>query len=365
MKKHFLLYGFTIMVVSLTIFDMFGSMRDYSEMENRKLSKRPSFTIKGYVDGSFAKDYEEYVNDQFVGRDAWIDLKSRSEYVLGKIENNGIIYGRDNYLFDKFSSIDENRINKNKEALYKFIENNSDRSKVMLVPSSYQVYSELMPYASPVINQEERIEGIYSGLNQDNYVSVLDVMKNYSDEYIYYKTDHHWTTYGAYLAYLSYMESIDTEALATYDEFMTVEDFLGTYYSKAKKFNAVPDFINVVKADGVTMQIESEVYDSLYNYSYFEKRDKYAAFLNGNNALTVIKNNELNNGKKLLVIKDSYGNSMVPFLTRDFEEIHVVDLRSFMKNINQYIEENNFDEILVLYSLVNFSQDTNIIKLKF
>ncbi|MBM6838716.1 hypothetical protein H9X77_10885, partial [Clostridium saudiense] len=196
---------------------------------------------------------------------------------------------------------------------------------LMIAPNSYEIYKELVPKAAPLVPQEENIEYIYENIVDTNNIKFLEIMKENKDKYIYYRTDHHWTAYGAYLAYKEFVKSIGEIPIELEEEdFTKIDDFYGTYFSKTKPFNVEPDIFSYLDLNGVTMNIMGEEYDSIYDYSQLELRDKYALFLNGNNALTVIRNSNLKNGKKIAVIKDSYANSLVPYLTQNFEEIHVI-----------------------------------------
>ena len=134
----------------------------------------------------------------------------------------------------------------------------------------------------------------------------------------------------------------------------------------AKPFNISSDIIKYYDFEDLEMNIlGGEVYNSIYDFSKINSRDKYSMFIRGNNALTIINNKNLKNGKKILVIKDSFANSLVPFLTQNFEEVHIIDLRSFNIKISNYMEENDFDNILVLYNFINLSTDSDIIKIKY
>lgn len=369
MKKNPLLYSFLFMLFSITILDLVTPYKSFSDLENRNLTTKVDFTIDGLINGSFTKKYEELINDQFIGRDMWIDLKSRSEYMLGKIENNNIIYGKDNYLFDKFDNLNEERVESNVNALNMFIKNTeaigSDIS-VMIVPSSYEIYKEKLPKGAPLINQEAIINDIYNKLDGGRKLDVVKLMNENKENQLYYKTDHHWNISGAYLAYKEYIESIGGKSIDLSSlQANEVQDFYGTFFSKAKPFNGVPDILTYYDIDNIEMSIGDEKYESLYDFSYLNKRDKYSIYLRGNNPLTIIKNNSLKNGKKLMVVKDSFANSIIPFLTQNFEEIHVVDLRSFSLKLSDYIKKEKFDDVLVLYNFVNFVNDTNLIKFKF
>ena len=366
MRKHYLLIFFLLILISFTIIDIFNKDKDFSDVENSKLNKKTKFTLSSFVDGSFQKAYEKYINDQFVFRDRWINLKSISEYGLGKIENNGIIYGDDKYLFEKFNTFDIERLEKNVAAINSFLENNKDKTSIMIIPNSYEVYKELLPTGLTLVNQGEVIENVYEQLQCNNKIKIKELLDNNKEAYIYYKTDHHWTTYGAYLAYCEFMKSINEELVDINElEGVSLDGFYGTYFSKAKPFNIQPDKLTYYELDNVSIEIGEEYYPSIYDYSKIELRDKYALFLYGNNGLSIIKNNNLNNGKKMLVIKDSFANSLIPFLTQNYEEIHVIDLRNYTYRLSGYLKENEFDNILLCYNIITLCKDNVIVRIKF
>ena len=367
MKKNYLLYSFIAIVLGLTIISFISDDKTFSELENRNLKTKVTFNLKEFLNGNFQKNYEIYINDQFPLRNNWISLKSRSEYVLGKIENNGIIYGNDGELFEKFDTINEERLKNNINAINLFSENNLEKVSLIIAPNSYEIYKESLPLGSRQINQYEIINEIYSSLKHTSNINVEDVLMFNKDKYIYYKTDHHWTTYGAYLGYCGFISSIGGNAISL-DEFEKVElsGFYGTYYSKSKPFNINSDILTYYKFNDLTLELVGDkIYDSIYAYSKENLRDKYALFLYGNNPLTIIKNNAIKNDKKILVIKDSFANSLIPFLTQNYEEIHVVDLRSFSSKLSEYLDENTFDNILILYNFINLSTENTILKLKY
>ena len=367
MKKNYLLYSFIILVIVLTIVSLIKNDKKFSELENRNLKTNVTFSIKKFLDGSFQEDYEEYINDQFPLRDKWISLKSINEYILGKIENNGIIYGSNGELFEKFNSLNEEKLKNNVEVINNFAEKYHDKVSLMIVPNSYEIYKENLPKGSPIIMQEEIINEIYDFSSFTNNIDIMKELLDNKNSYIYYKTDHHWTTYGAYLAYCKFIDSINGNRV-DFENFQEVElpNFYGTYYSKAKPFNIKADIMTYYDFNNLTMEIVGDkVYDSIYDYSKESLRDKYSLFLYGNNPLTIIKNKDIKNNKKILVIKDSFGNSLVPFLTQNYEEVHVIDLRHFSSKLTGYLEENDFEDILIVYNFINLATDNNILRLKY
>jgi len=341
-------------------------------MENRYLSQMPDFSFKGIMDSSekgFAQRFEKYANDQFAMRDGWIALKSRCEALLGKIENNGIIYGEDDYMFEKYRSYDEARLERNISLLETFSDMNADIDKyVMIVPSSYCVLSDKLPQGTGNIDQLPLIDGLQNRLEASGYIpiDVKESLLEHGKEEIYYRTDHHWTTQGAWYGYHSFAEQAGFTAVVPENSLKkTAEGFWGTYFSKAQKHDAVADVIDYydLSVDSVTINGESK--DGMYDLAQLDVRDKYAMFLYANNGVTVIENSKAELDKTVMVIKDSYANCFTPFLTQNYSKIVVIDLRSLPTGLNQIIKEQEIDDLLVLYSFSNLASDTNLPRLKY
>ncbi|MGL4345340.1 MAG: DHHW family protein [Cellulosilyticaceae bacterium] len=370
LKKYSLLVLFVTFSIVFTLADLFSPTQTFSELENRSLSTRPTFSWSKFVDGKFSSQYEKFINDQFLGRNQWINLKSRGEYVLGKIENNGIIYGKEGYLFEKLQTFNEQTIANNVASIKHFASTYDIPISLALVPNSYVILEDKLPRGAYMLDQNALISGIDDTLADSvTGLNLCPILSDYQDDYIYYRTDHHWTTFGAYLAYSEWVKSLGMEPVQLSDlESRQVEDFYGTYFSKAKSFNAISDTLTYYPMD-ISVTIDNKPYESLYDATKWEVRDKYAGFLWGNNGVTVIKsphNMYSNPGKtsKLLVFKDSFGNSLVPFLTYNFDEVHVIDLRALPIKLSDYMAEHEFDQALMLYNVTNFIQDTNIARLK-
>lgn len=369
-KNYPIIVMFFSFIFIFTAIDMIIPDKSFSEFENKVLQTKPKFTLNSFYYNEYVPKYEKYINEQFVLRNKWIDLKSRAEFYLGKTENNGIVYGKDNYMFDKVQTINEKQFEKNFQNLKKFIEKYNDENiKFALIPNSYEILKEKLPFGLELFNQSNLINQVYGEYSKYENVEVLnfvDLLNSHKDEYIYYKTDHHWTTLGAYYAYVEYMKSVgkpyvDINELESHE----VEGFLGTYFSKAKKFNSELDKITYYDVNIDKMTFADKEYNDIYDYDKFEVRDKYAAFLYGNNDLTVITNKDSidkEDKSRVLIIKDSFGNSFVPFLTYSYDEVYVLDLRANSQKVSEIMEKYEFDDVLVMYSVNNFIDDINIIK---
>ena len=374
LKKYPTFFVFSILVILFTVIDIINSPNEFSELENRKLSQMPILSLKSYIDTSFSSDYEKYINDQFFLRDKWIDLKSRIEYLLGKRENNDIIFGKENYLFKKFTTFNDEMLENNLNSIITFTNNYNKEVDFFIIPNSYAVYDELTPRYLPLVDQLSLINSInsYLSLKSNDHINTINVaeelLKN-KDDYIYYKTDHHWTSYGAYLAYLTYMDYLGLEIVDINNlEKITINNFLGTYYNRSKYFKADSDFITYYNILGLHIEIDGKEQLSLMDLDKFKGSDKYSAFLWGNNGLTKVINENISEerkGSSILIFKDSYANSFIQFLSYNYEIIDIIDLRYFKESIRNFMKDKDYNEILIMYSFNNLSTDINIRRLKF
>ncbi len=355
-----LIVFFALFIGIFTVADFIKPTENFSEFENRYLKGRPKITWASLMDNSYTQNYEGYINDQFVLRNNWIDLKAKAEALLLKIENNGVIYGKDNMLFEKFNSINSEQLEKN----YNFVNEFSKDKNVTLaiVPSAYEIYPENLPYGITMVMQKPLIDRIYKGLSADTIDLVTPLFQN-KWNYIYYRTDHHWTTDGAYIGYIEFCKSKNLEPFTDF-ELTNVNNFYGTYFNKCKNSSITPD---ILKYPDLTLKtvVDGTEKENYLDLSKFDERDKYAAFLHGNNGVTVLSSGEKREKEKILVIKDSFANCFVPFLTYNYDEVYVVDLRSLPKGLTELVESNSFDDILILYNFVNFQSDTNLYRLKY
>ena len=367
-KKYFLVVLFAVLLLGISIIDVLKPDSEFSASENRNLAKLPAFSWSSLVNGDFAMDYEEYVNDQFVGRNFWINAKSVGESVLGKLENNGIIYGKDHYLFEKLTSVDMQRVRRNIKSVAEFAELYSTNISLAVIPSSYSVLSHRMPYGADNIDQNPILDEIFSDAKKAG-ISVLDsrsILKENSDKYIFYKTDHHWTTLGAELVFSEYMNLLAfTPSDFSVYGYKSVSDFYGTSFYKCKLFSATADTINYYDIPVQSIEFDGETSDSLHDVEKFNTTDAYSGFIHGNNGITRIVSDCPDAEGSCLLVKDSYGNSFAPFLLTEFKEVVVVDLRYIPQKMSELMSSNHFDQVLILYSFSNFSNDINLSKLTF
>lgn len=331
------------------------------------LAKWPRFSIEKLVNGKYAEELDIYINDHFVFRNMWVKLKSASEIALGKEENNGVYIGKENYLFEKFELTSDNINNLKiaKDRINDFANKLQMPVYFMLVPNSIYINQEKLPDNVEAYNQEELIKSMYMNMPYTKNINVTEEIKNNKDKYIYFRTDHHMTSDGAYLIYKEFCKvaNINPCMISNFEKVEVSNEFLGTFDSKAQIINQKPDTISVYK-NYINTNLEEVIYDnettkSIFNEDYLNTKDKYSYFLNGNNARVVIKT-KVKNGKKLLVIKDSYAHIMAQFLCQNYEEIHFIDPRYYNIPISDYAKENGITESLILYNVSNIIKDVGV-----
>lgn len=341
----------------------------FSEEENRYLARVPSFSLESLIDGKYALGMEEYLNDHFVFRNAWIKTKTKVEQLLGKTEIDNIYIGKNNYLFEKPNYNTENlQIAKNK--IEEFAQKVSVPVYFMLVPNSASVYPEKLPDFAIQSNQIDAIQSIYTQMKNVRTVDVASLIMKAKDDYIYYKTDHHMTSLGAYLLYVGYCKEagIDVKNLNEFTKKTVSINFLGTFDSKIQLLWQRPDTIVAYESKENTdlkeVEYDNVTTNSIFNDEYLNKKDKYSYFLNGNNSKVVIKT-KVENGKKLLIIKDSYAHSVAQFLCSNYEEIHLIDPRYYHMSLSEYQKENGITSVLFLYNYSNLQTDFGLYSSQF
>ncbi len=357
---------FIVLIFGLAIFNLLEPDQVFSENENRYLAQRPSFSLSALADGSYIEEVGEYMTDQFPLRNEWVGLKTLVELAIGKKDSGGVYFGKDGYLIEMFSEVDEERYEKNWKDVKMFCDYAQKslgiQVQVMLVPVASGILEEKLPAYAPEVDQSALLEQAQAG--GVPLVDVTEALQEHDTEYIYYKTDHHWTSLGAYYAYQAWQKSLgnETKPLEAYTEEVLSDQFFGTTYSKANLYTAEPDTITAYYTEDkaeVSYNLGAETADSFYTRSYLQVKDKYSVFLNGNQSETEIKGRNPQGGK-LLLIKDSYANTFAQFALEDYAEVHLIDLRYYKSSVIDYIKEQGITDVLILYNLKNFAADQDI-----
>ena len=373
MKKgyHKLITLFLIIIfLSLSVSFIFSDKKEFSENENRYMQSFPEFSLKALFNGKYIVELEDYFTDHFPLRDRFMSIKTLTDKILGKRDVSGVYFASNDYLIEKYDKPKNNDKIINK--LNKFYEElNYVNMNLMLVPTSVSINSDLLPNNAPTYSEKDTIDYIYNKINFDK-VDVYNVLLEKNKKHqMYYRLDHHWTTYAAYYAYVEYAKNNNLEyySLNSFEIEEVTNDFNGTLYSKTNDYTRKPDSIYVFKLPNTSYTVnyvdKKKETDTLYEYSYLDTKDKYSLFLDNNHSLIEIKNNIVNNGKELVVIKDSFANCLVPFLINHYEKVYVIDPRYYKKSISEFIKENpNIRDLLFVYNTNNIDNDKGILTIR-
>lgn len=369
-----LLFCCALLLFGFSIVNLIWPKRTLIELENRNAAQLSRPTLSGLLDGSWQTSFSNWMQDQFMLRDQWINTqRAVDEVAFQKAEEGGILLGKDHWMFTKLFTISEStqkQLDKNVKAVTEFAAKYPGKVTFLLAPSASVIYPEELPSGAPMVDENEMLDKIFSQVGTTS--SVLDLRSVFTqnkDQYLYFKTDHHWTPAGAYLAYHQFcamkgLTPFDTSAHPS----VTIEDFQGTHYSATRLWNVENDSITYYPLENqMTIfqttgeaQFEPISTENLINTDKFSTRDKYAAFLDGNNGYSVIEGNGTGS---ILVVKDSYANSFVPYLTENYAKIGVVDFRNFRYGLDSTIEKEGYDSVLILYNFQTFIADTSLINI--
>ena len=373
--------GFFVLIsgASLIIKD-----REFSPNENRYLAETPELSWDNILSGKFQDGLEDYLRDQVCFRDGWITVKTGIQKACGDTDIGGAYVGKDGYDFEKITpeDVDEKQVDRNIKAVedyFMMASETIDKQKLsfLLVPTSGLVMQEKLPKNARLFDQAKYIDQVKKAMKDYNFVDVRDTLMDHNEEYIYYKTDHHWTSAGACQAYEVWSEHTGGEAEKKDElaENVVSDKFRGSLYSKILDADSAYDEIwtyglqkdEAFGSKDCTVTIdEKQQLDSIYDDEKLQEKDKYAYFLGGNYGQVHIQNQKAASkakGKNILIIKDSFANSFVPFVTQDYENIYMVDLRYYNGDMKSYLKEHNITDVLVLYNISNFISDRNLHKL--
>ena len=332
---------------------------DFSETEKRELADFPAFSWESLSSGQFGREMETYMADHMPGRNFFVGVNAYYDLLSGRQVSKDIYLAENHRLVEAPAVWNQAQIDKNMKYINKFAETLGQKVDLILVPSAGSMLQYSIQGIHDSYSDDTFIQEIY-GLAGEN-VDTMDLVKvfQFRDD-LYYRTDHHWTSKGAYLAYRAYMEYLGRDYAQ--QECFTVESFdgfRGSTYSRSALWLTPGEPIELWHGSDLTVTIGENTYDSPFFMDRLEEADMYTVFLNGNQSLVRIRN-EQNVGKgKLLVIRDSYANCIGPMLAESYEEVVMIDLRYYKMSASALCQAEGFDNVLILYSLSNFMTDAN------
>lgn len=369
----FVFLGF---IYILGLLFIFTPKSDYSSTEKRYLEEFPEVSVETIFDGSFTEGFENYLADHFYGRNFWMGLNSYYNLYTGRNGADGVYNSDDGYLINIPVPKSDSRVQENINSIAKFSKNIDVPITMVVAPSTGYIMKDKLPWNHFEYNDDYYFSQL-TNTCKDNGIDFVDLREEFKQAatggtQLYYKTDHHWTTDGAYTAYVQLCNNWGIKP--TPKESFKIQDyegFYGTTYSTSGFWFTGADDIKVwdyaANDNSINVEIiegdESNTYHSMYFLNHLQEDDKYPVFLDGNHAMEKITNSNVDSGK-LLIIKDSFAHCFAPFTADNFNEVTLVDLRYYKSSISELVKQEKYDKVLVLYGIDNFAKDTDIAWLK-
>ena len=343
---------------------------DFSELEKRYLEEAPELSLESLLQGEFGKDVEKYFADHLPGRDFFVGLGAYFDLLTGRQVTKDIYVTKDGSLVESPVKWDQAQAEKNISSVLALAEQIGRQVDLMVVPSSgWALQNRILGISNPY-NDQELIEKLYE--MTDSSINCLDMLSLFAAQpdrsTLYYRTDHHWTSLGAYTAYSAYMAEKGRFCPAA-DAFTvtTASGFRGSNYSRAALWLTKGEEVQMWHYSQnllVTTEKADQVHQGVFYPERLNEADMYTVFLDGNHPLVTIHNPDLAGSGSILVIRDSYANCLGTLLANSYETVVLVDLRYYKQSVAELYAQGGFDDVLVCYSLDNFMTDKNLVWLK-
>ena len=359
---------YCVIILGLTVLFFVFPKEEFSQNENRYLAKFPELSRETYMSGEYMDALSEWLSDHFPMRDWFLGYKTAFEIATRRREIGGVYIAKDDYLIEGYATpVNTQRICDTFRKFYEKTDKSTVDTNLMLIPTAVTIYRDKLPALAPKADQTATAKEIYDRTGIPAIDCSGKLYEAAPSGQLYYRTDHHWTTFGAYQGYVAYCEAKDLipVPLEDFSSQKVTEEFAGTLYSKVNDYHHVKDDIVVYTHPDdrltVTYTDTGEVTDSLYNMEYLAEKDKYSLFLNNIHTLVEIENANAQSEDVLVLIKDSYANSMVPFLAHHYRKIYVFDTRYYKQGPSDFLAKHSeVTDVLILYNMNTLDNDSGI-----
>ncbi|HJC42956.1 MAG TPA: hypothetical protein H9756_04630 [Candidatus Mediterraneibacter gallistercoris] len=362
--KIFIIVLFLVLIVNVIVPD-----KEKSELENRALESRPRFNLTTVLSGDFMEQWEKYLSDQFAGRNTWRRVKVGLDRLGGAKMENNIYIGKGGQLMENIEVPDEDQLDANMTAIQNFAQTYEDIPvTMMLVPDAACILTDRLPAFAEVEDQRQMFSMAERKLGDSvNWIDTVSILNKHKSEKLYYKTDHHWTTQGAFYVFQDAAQTFGIEGDVSDDfvSYTVTDSFNGVLAASSGVGLDERELIDIyVPTEGdddviVDYVDEGRKTTSLYDSSKLDTRDKYGVFLGGNTSVIDIKTVSTSQ-KRLLIVKDSFADCFIPFLAPYYREIVVVDPRYYSGTMDEIMDTYRITDALILYSGNTFFTDNNI-----
>lgn len=363
--------AFCLVIGIVLMLNLIVKDRKFSPEENRVLQMEPRFSFSHYLDGRWESEIDAYSNDQFFARNYAVKVKTAADVSMGVLEANGVVRGRDGYLMETLKAPDKKYVDSSIKAIREFKERYQMLPmSFLLAPNTANVMNDKLPRTVALNDQNKYMDDFFKQIEAIGVktIDVRDALRESSAYFqTYYRTDHHWTTEGAYSAYRKASADLGLADDIAYKHVVVKNDFIGTLSSKSGFSGGKYDSIKIFVPEEGTKYKPSLIYypetkektTNFYQLKNLKKKDAYTVFGGSNHPVYKVETS-VESKEKLLLIKDSYANSMIPFLAQNYRKIVVVDPRYYYNDINDLMAAEGITQVLFLYNANTFFEDNSL-----
>ena len=349
--------------------------KDFSAAEKRVLSSFPKVSVSRLLDGSFESDLETYVQDQIPLRNGWVGLCAYFDALCGQNGTDGAYVCRDGYLINTPTREDSRNLRSNLKYFNRFAESAGLPTYLVAVPQTGYVLHDLLPKRHAEYTDDAIFADIRSALSaQIQLLDLRDTLRaQAAQEQVFYKTDHHWTSAGAWTAANAFLSAAGRPVLPRgVFQIEQAEGFYGTIYSKLALWKKPPDTMELWKIPRADLSVTVEdlgktdvkTAEDVFFRAHLQEYDMYPVYLDGNHSFTRIVNRAAPEGT-LLLLKDSFGNTLATELAAAYQQILMVDMRYYRSRaVSDLLKEYDVQQILICYSVDSLVHDANVLWLK-
>jgi len=355
---------FALCIIAPILFFLLTGDKEFSEEENRYLQQAPDITVESVLSGKYQTSLEEYLADQFPGRNTFMSLTTLAKLATGHRDIGGVYIASDGFLLDVHTEtdFDYDGFRRNMKYISAFCESNPGvETAVVLVPAAASVLNDKLPSFASYYDAKNVLETARSEITAANarIPDLYPVLATSDKSNYYYRTDHHWTVFGAKAAYDCIMQDSGKYSGAPS---LVSDSFLGSTYSKTLYPFANPDQIYLFPvSDNVKATADGESID-VYDMSALDRKDKYTVFFGGNHGIVTMTNGSAA-GKTAVIVKDSFANCFAPLLSEDYGTVIMIDPRYYDGSLQAVIDEYSPNDLFFLFEMSEIASQRDLVKI--
>ena len=371
-----------LVLLAALLVPLTGRDAAYSERENRQLASPPRLSWQMLASGQWMEQADRWYEDRFPLRGQLLAVHTAALRLEGRQDNGSVYYG-DEQLY-QYEMLDDGKLMNNVSDLAVFVSETLPltqpgiRTSLLLVPTAAAVLPERLPDYAPVADESAGIARVSEILTEADPIEISNVLPGLraaaeTGDRLYFAGDHHWTQDGAMVAYQAWAEAAGLDAIAQdrWRARTVSEDFRGTLFARSGLWTMPADVISLREPPADLFDPDSLRFTgsegpldmALFEPDKLDTFDQYQVYLGGNHNLFEIHNDETESEERLLLVKDSYANALIPYLFPYFAQITVVDARYLTEDLGSYLEENSFSDCLILYGFYQLAADDYVWKL--